>query len=177
MGKSSKQTTESESSQKVDPSLVKDYLALTDAGRALAGVRTQPNRGVTTAGFTPAQQQAMAASNQAAGAFGMNQADYSMPPTMQGAGGVEGYSYAPYFDEAIAGLPDDYTQAVEDFYRMVQSGEGASGSGSGSGSDSDDEYDDSLWGMLAGSTPTSMSGGFGKMIGEIVQKSQSRGKE
>lgn len=121
MSKTSKQTSKSKQERKVDPNLVRDYADLTSAGRQLAGVRSQPNRGVTIAGMTPAQQQAMASSNLAAQAFGLPTADFAMAPTETSAGGIEGYSIAPEYDRSLSLLPDEYTNAIQDFYDMIGS--------------------------------------------------------
>jgi hypothetical protein len=103
MGKTRKQSVESTQKREVDENLVKDYAKLTDAGRALAALRTQPNRNVTIAGFTPAQMSAFNSTN-----------------------GIAGYSTAPEFDKAVRALPSDYSSAVDAFFNQI-AGNGGKG--------------------------------------------------
>lgn len=61
-----------------------------------------PYYGPEVAAFTPMQNAAFQNTNQAAGAFGMNQATMNMPQPETFAGGIQGYSSAPMYNEAVA---------------------------------------------------------------------------
>lgn len=61
-----------------------------------------PYYGPEVAAFTPMQNAAFQSTNQAAGAFGMNQAPVNMPEPTTFAGGIQGYSSAPMYNEAVA---------------------------------------------------------------------------
>jgi len=78
-------------------------------GRAdqAAQIGYTPYYGPEVAAFTPMQQAAMQGTNQAASAFGMaapTDAMAGMPQAQTFAGGVQGYSSAPMYEEALAAL-------------------------------------------------------------------------
>lgn len=78
-------------------------------GRAdqAAQIGYTPYYGPEVAAFTPMQQAAMQNTNQAASAFGMAapaDAMAGMPQAQTFAGGVQGYSSAPMYEEALAAL-------------------------------------------------------------------------
>lgn len=121
MGGGKSSTTETENKQEVDKDLVKDYGKLTDAGAELATMRTQPNRNVTVADFTPAQKAAFENTQGAGSAFGMaTPAASGMPTATASANGIMGFSTAPEHDAAVAALPDDYKKAMESFYNTLK---------------------------------------------------------
>ena len=77
---------------------------LARADRA-AQIGYTPYYGPEVAAFTPMQQAAMQGTNQAASAFGMAApTDTGMPQAQTFAGGVQGYSSAPMYEEALAAL-------------------------------------------------------------------------
>ena len=77
---------------------------LARADRA-AQIGYTPYYGPEVAAFTPMQQAAMQGTNQAASAFGMAApAETGMPQAQTFAGGVQGYSSAPMYEEALAAL-------------------------------------------------------------------------
>ena len=64
-----------------------------------------PYYGPDVAAFTPMQQAGFENTQQAAGAFGMNTgAGQYMPEATQFAGGVQGYSSAPAFEQSVQNL-------------------------------------------------------------------------
>lgn len=81
--------------------------AQSNLGRAddISRIGYVPYYGPDVAAFTPMQQAAFSGTNQAAGAFGMPAAVPPMLPEAQTfAGGVQGYSSAPMYEEALAAL-------------------------------------------------------------------------
>lgn len=73
----------------------------------VAQIGYTPYYGPEVAAFTPMQQAAMQGTNQAASAFGMAapaDAMAGMPQAQTFAGGVQGYSSAPMYEEALAAL-------------------------------------------------------------------------
>jgi len=80
----------------------KQNLALADK---LAGIGYIPYYGPDVASFTPMQQAGFQNTQQAAGAFGMNTgAGQYMPEPTTFAGGVQGYSSAPVFEQSVQNL-------------------------------------------------------------------------
>ena len=80
----------------------KQNLALADK---LSNIGYTPYYGPDVAGFSPMQQAAFENTQQAAGAFGMNTgAGQYMPETTEFAGGVQGYSSAPLFEQSVENL-------------------------------------------------------------------------
>lgn len=95
---------------------------------AVAGVGYVPYYGPDVAAFTPMQNAAFEGTNQAAAAFGMPTAQGNgMPAPQTFAGGVQGYSSAPMYEEAIAALkaknPAQYAalmQILQNFTKQSQ---------------------------------------------------------
>lgn len=86
-----------------------EQAARANLGRAdqAAQIGYTPYYGPEVAAFTPMQQAAMQGTNQAASAFGMaapTDAMAGMPQAQTFAGGVQGYSSAPMYEEALAAL-------------------------------------------------------------------------
>lgn len=86
-----------------------EQAAQANLGRAdqAAQIGYTPYYGPDVAAFTPMQQAAMQGTNQAASAFGMAapiDAMAGMPQAQTFAGGVQGYSSAPMYEEALAAL-------------------------------------------------------------------------
>lgn len=84
-----------------------EQAAQANLGRAdqAAQIGYTPYYGPDVAAFTPMQQAAMQGTNQAASAFGMAApTDTGMPQAQTFAGGVQGYSSAPMYEEALAAL-------------------------------------------------------------------------
>lgn len=80
----------------------KQNLALADK---LAGIGYVPYYGPDIAALSPMQQAAMQNTQQAAGAFGMDTgAGQYMPEPTTFAGGVQGYSSAPMFEQSVQNL-------------------------------------------------------------------------
>ena len=80
----------------------KQNLALADQ---LSNIGYVPYYGPDVAAFTPMQQAGFENTQQAAGAFGMNTgAGQYMPEATQFAGGVQGYSSAPVFEQSVQNL-------------------------------------------------------------------------
>lgn len=78
-----------------------------------------PYYGPDVAAFTPMQEAAFQGVNSAASAFGMPTAASSMPAPQTFAGGVQGYSSAPMYEQAVAELkarnPDQYARIMGQF--------------------------------------------------------------
>lgn len=67
-----------------------------------------PYSGPEVAAFTPMQDAAFAGTNQAASAFGMPTSQGNgMPPAQTFAGGMQGYSSMPLYNEAMAQMQSD----------------------------------------------------------------------
>lgn len=101
-GKGGSQTT----SVTIPPWL--EQAAQTNLARAdqLASIGYTPYYGPDVAAMTPMQMAAMQGTNQAASAFGLGGVDpmTGMPQPQQFAGGVQGYSSAPLFNQSLAQL-------------------------------------------------------------------------
>lgn len=78
-------------------------------GEELARIGYTPYFGPDVAAMTPGQIQGMQATNDAANAFGMGTTDpmAGMPQTQTFAGGVQGYSSGPMFQQAVDQLRQD----------------------------------------------------------------------
>jgi len=87
----------------------------------LAKIGYTPYYGPDVAAMTPMQLQAMQGTNAAAGAFGLGQVDpmAGMPQPQTFAGGVQGYSSGPMYDQALATLkanaPGQYAAMMAPF--------------------------------------------------------------
>lgn len=82
-----------------------------------------PWYGPDVAGFTPAQEQAFQAQTDAAAAFGLvpqgTQAMSGMPQAQQFGSGIQGYSSAPLYEQALAEMKakqPTFAQRYEDLY-------------------------------------------------------------
>jgi hypothetical protein len=128
---------------------------------ALAQIGYVPYSGPEVAALTPMQIEAMRGTNTAAGAFGLGQADpmSGMPQPQTFAGGVQGYSSMPMYDEALARLaqerPGQYAALTAPFIDPVtgaapQSPFGSMPSGLSDGSDRDRSSGGSAFGGGAG---------------------------
>jgi hypothetical protein len=130
VSKTSKKTQETK--QTADPALVKDYGNLTGVAQFLASLGFQPNRAVTVAGMTPAQEASFASTQNAAAAFGMPVATSTgAPAPTMSAGGIMGYSTAPGYDEAVSKLPAGYADAIANIFKMLQNAAGSSSAAGG----------------------------------------------
>lgn len=82
-----------------------EQAAQTNLARAdqLASIGYTPYYGPDVAAMTPMQMAAMQGTNQAASAFGLGGVDpmTGMPQPQQFAGGVQGYSSAPLFEQSL----------------------------------------------------------------------------
>lgn len=83
------------------------------AAQQIAGLGYTPYYGPDVAAFTPMQNAAFEGTNQAAGAFGLPTAQGNgMPAPQTFAGGVQGYSSAPMYEQAVEALkaknPEQY---------------------------------------------------------------------
>lgn len=87
------------------PSWVEDA-AKSNLARAdqIAQLGYTPYYGPDVAAFTPTQEAAFAGTNAAASAFGMPSAAATGMPQSQNFGGVQGYSSAPMYQDALAAL-------------------------------------------------------------------------
>lgn len=118
MGKNDK--VETEVKQRVDEELQRRGDELYKMALSLANVDYQPNRAPQYAAFTPGQNAAFQAQNQAAGAFGMPQAAGTGMPTPEiSAGGIAGYSTGAGYDEAVGLLPPEYFQQRQGFLDLL----------------------------------------------------------
>lgn len=94
---------------------------------AVSGIGYTPYYGPDVAALTPMQVGAMSNANAGANAFGMGSADpfAGMPAPQTFAGGVQGYSSAPMYEESLAKLkaqsPGQY-QAIMDMFINPQTG-------------------------------------------------------
>lgn len=113
---------------KMHPEIERAALANIDIANEVAAMGAMPYRGPTVAGFAPGQINAMAAFDQAAGAFGMpNQGTQGMtgnslytaltgmPAPQQYAGGISGYSGMGLADQAINQLPPAQRAMLQSF--------------------------------------------------------------
>lgn len=97
----------SESKEKSLPKFVEqDFQQALDYAQDVSSVGYVPYYGPDIAGYSPMQKAAFEGTNAMAGAFGMPTADNAsyLPETQTFAGGVQGYSSAPMFEEAKAAL-------------------------------------------------------------------------
>ena len=87
----------------LDPRLEEGAAAAVSGALASAGLDFAPNKGVTIAGFTPAQEAAFAGANSATNAFGLTTGGESMfqAPPLETINGVNGYSTGAFYDDAI----------------------------------------------------------------------------
>jgi hypothetical protein len=106
----------------------------------LAKIGYTPYFGPDVAALTPQQIAAMQGTNQAASAFGMASADpmAGMPAPETFAGGVQGYSSAPMYQDALAQLqatnPGQYAALMAPFINPVTGAQPGSPFGSGGSS-------------------------------------------
>lgn len=118
---------ETKSEQKIDPQLAAESNALVNLFRLIASGGYQPNRGVTIAGFTPKQNEAFSMGDAAATAFGFAPSGRDpMPATEESAYGIAGYRPSREYDAMREGLPPEYLNLIENFYKML-GGEGGGG--------------------------------------------------
>ncbi len=111
----------------------KENLAIADE---VAAIGFNPYLGPTVAGFSPQQMNAFQNTNQAAGAFGMNnvaldpnmsnaqigQALTGMAPPQQSVGGISGYSGVPMYQAALEQMPPAQRAMIESFFINPQTG-------------------------------------------------------
>lgn len=105
----------------------------------LAQIGYVPYSGPDVAAFTPMQQSAFANTGQAAGAFGLSGGGMTgmegMPAPQTFAGGVQGYSSAPMYEETIrqleASRPGQYAALVAPFLNPFTGAAPAAPFGSG----------------------------------------------
>lgn len=85
-----------------------------------------PYMGPDVAAFTPMQNAAFGATNDAASAFGMGTAQPSMPEPTTYAGGVQGYSAYPLYQQSVDALqaanPAQYNAIMGQFIDPVRGG-------------------------------------------------------
>ena len=107
-GKSSKSTQEITLPEELQLGAAKALSSGFDA----ASLDYSPNRGVTTAGFAPAQMDAFANTNQSANAFGMQGSGVGsyLPTTETSANGIQGYSSGALYDANVDASMDQGTQ-------------------------------------------------------------------
>ena len=125
---SSTQTTE----VKLPPFLekaAKENIAMADEVGRLGFM---PNLGPTVAGFSPGQRAAMDNTNQAAQAFGMQQAG-DVDDYMMGESFNDGAAYggAPVYDQMLAGLTPEQRAAIMSFISSDVGGTHSAGTGTG----------------------------------------------
>lgn len=108
------------------PSWVEDA-AKSNLARAdqIAQLGYTPYYGPDVAAFSPTQEAAFAGTNSAASAFGMPTAMGTGMPQAQNFGGVQGYSSAPMYQDALAALqqqaPGQYA-AMQNMFLNPQTG-------------------------------------------------------
>ena len=88
------------------PEWYEDYSKyVIDQAKAAQNVGYVPYMGPSVAAYTPAQQAAFNNVNAAAGAYGMEQAaGTGLPPPTTYAGGVQGYSSYPMYEQSLQQL-------------------------------------------------------------------------
>lgn len=98
-------------------------------GQQAAGIGYVPYRGPDVAALTPLQEAAMANTSAASSAFGLGASPMpgaGMPAAQTFAGGVQGYSSAPLYDQALNELkmrnPDQYAKLMAPFNGSAQFG-------------------------------------------------------
>ena len=91
-------------------------------GTQAAGIGYVPYRGPDVAALTPMQEAAMANTSMASSAFGLGASPLpsaGMPTAQTFAGGMQGYSSAPLYDQAVNELkmqnPTQYAKLMEPF--------------------------------------------------------------
>ena len=99
-GKGGSQTTE----VKIPEWLEKEAQRNIDIARDVSQVGFVPYYGPEVAALSPMQNAAMAGTNQAAGAFGLQQAQGGMPTPETFAGGVQGYSSGGLYNQSLETL-------------------------------------------------------------------------
>jgi hypothetical protein len=103
-------------------------------GRDVSQIGYTPYYGPDVAAFNPMQQQSMQSTGNAASAFGLAPQDFDamagMPEAQTFAGGVQGYSSAPMYEQAVSSLaqnrPAQYN-AINSMFIDPFTGEPASG--------------------------------------------------
>jgi hypothetical protein len=121
-GKGGTTTSETKIPQYIEDAS-KSNLALADK---LSNIGYVPYYGPDVAAFNPMQQAAFQGTQQAASAFGMptGEGQY-MPQATQFAGGIQGYSSAPMFEQArqnLAQYRPAQAQYMDSFFMNPQSG-------------------------------------------------------
>lgn len=88
------------------PKFIEDAAAQSvDQAQRAAQIGFIPYTGPTVAAFTPQQEAAFASTQQAAGAFGLPTATGTgLPEPTTFAGGIQGYSPIPLYEQAVADL-------------------------------------------------------------------------
>lgn len=99
-GKGGSQTTE----VKIPEWLEKEAQRNIDIARDVSQVGYVPYYGPDVAALSPMQNAAMAGTNAAAGAFGLQQAQGGMPAPQTFAGGVQGYSSGGLYNQSLEAL-------------------------------------------------------------------------
>ena len=111
---------------------VKDMLARAED---VSRIGYTPYYGPDVAAFTPMQEAAFQGVNSAASAFGMPTAASSMPAPQTFAGGMQGYSSAPMYEQAVAELkarnPEQYARIMAQFGGDPAQKQSVGGQGSG----------------------------------------------
>lgn len=96
-----------------------------DAAKRIAQMGYVPYYGPDVAAATPQMTASWQGANDAAGAFGMPQAEISVPEAQDFGGGVMGYSSAPMYEAALQELkrrrPDQY-QAMNSVFGQQAGG-------------------------------------------------------
>lgn len=127
MSKSRKQTVENE--MKIDPEFKKEALEQMNRAKLVASMRPALNFAPQVAAFTPQQRASMQSASDMASAFGIQSASPQFgTPQEVGNTGMYGYSPKPIFDEAVQGLPEGYSDKMQEFFdglrRAAQEGQG-----------------------------------------------------
>lgn len=92
---------------------------------ATALIPSLPNRGMTTAAFTPQQIAAMRGTNAAARAFGLPTGDIELPGQRMETtvGGVKGYTAAPIYDDTMRkSIPRQLRQSIDALFANKETG-------------------------------------------------------
>ncbi|AUQ64433.1 hypothetical protein [Phaeobacter inhibens] len=78
-----------------------------DRAQQISNIGHVPYSGPDVAAFNPMQTAAMQNTNDMAGAFGMAAQPMSMPKPQTFAGGIQGYSSAPLYEQAVNSVKQD----------------------------------------------------------------------
>ena len=134
-------------------------------GRDVAGIGYTPYYGPEVAAFNPMQQQSMQSTGSAASAFGLApqgfDATAGIPQAQTFAGGVQGYSSAPMFEQALSSLQQNRPGQFDAISNMFI--DPFTGSAASNGSSSSNAYANSPEQMnqMFSNSPTNFSQGGG----------------